>query len=136
MEQKDFKGGEWCIFEFKVGQVKQVKPYFAFSDSVVEISGQLWDRCVPLTLENKAIADHYGYYKDRIHKEGSRGLNFPDIHRWLVEHWYVTTTQVPSKTEDKHKWFGGRWEEVREFVEEMVKVGKGESTYGFSYERR
>lgn len=127
------QAGTWCIFEFKIGQVKQVEPYFAFSDGMCETSGQLWERIVPLTLENIAIMWHYEYYSDRLHKEGVNGLNYPDIHRWLSEHWYVTTTQRPTKDNEKveREWFDQRYKELGEFFAEMLAEGKETTRWGF-----
>lgn len=86
----EIKEGDWVVCGLKVGQIKQIREGGGarFSDGMLELSGQILDRCRPLTLRNKAITETFDYYYNEVRKiDGSSGFNFPDINRhfeWLT----------------------------------------------------
>lgn len=78
----DWKAGDWCVFEMKVGQIKRVEDDGSaeFSDGSFATSGRLRDRFRPLTLRNKSIAENFHIYYDRLRDiNGEAGFNYPDI---------------------------------------------------------
>ena len=88
-EGNAWKDGDWCFFEFKLCQivVKDGKVQEA-SDGMFRTSGHdLSYACRPLTLRNANLTQHAEHWSDKLHKEGHGGLNYPDIHRKLVELW-------------------------------------------------
>lgn len=81
-----WKAGDWVVFDLKVGQIKSMKPYVAFSDGMFETSGRLADRFRPLTLQNKNIVESMeGWYRSLDEIDGARGFNHPDIHQHFCE---------------------------------------------------
>lgn len=80
-----FKVGDWVINDYEIKQVQKVE-----NGAVTQVSCGNFQKfgsyleCRPLTLRNKNIASTMKYYYDLISKlPGSRGLNFPDINRYL-----------------------------------------------------
>lgn len=117
--------GDWVLFEFELNQVAKAEPRFELTDGLARISGNhLDERCRPLTLENKRISDYYDWNSTRLHSEGVSGLNYPDIHRWLVQHWLVTCDAAES---DRSQ----RIEELNKFVESILTKSDIDSGYGF-----
>lgn len=89
-----FKVGEWVFCEFALSQILGLSAEGCVNevtDGVCRHFGfDLSERCMPLTLDMKQIADHFAWVSKEIHQKGSYGLNYPDIHRWLVNHWVQT----------------------------------------------
>jgi hypothetical protein len=86
----NYKVGDWVFCEFKLQKIEGIEEdrIISVSDGFICHGGySLNDNCFPLTLQNKVISDEIKSYSDRLHKEGSNSLNYPDIHGWLVEHW-------------------------------------------------
>jgi hypothetical protein len=87
-----WKVGDWCFCEFKLKQVREIED----DGRVSEVSDgwcshgswDIRDRMIPLSLESKRISDSVAGVENRIREEerGS-GLNWPDIHRKLVDLW-------------------------------------------------
>lgn len=78
----DIKVGDWVILDMKVGQIKEIKENgcAVFSDGYIEHRGRILDRCRPLTLRSKAIADSMDYYYRSLRKiDGNSGFNYPRI---------------------------------------------------------
>jgi hypothetical protein len=50
-------------------------------------SSDLSDRCYPLEMKYKLISDNVEYWSKKLHALDNNSLNFPDIHRALVEKW-------------------------------------------------
>jgi len=130
-----FKVGDFVFFEYKLAQIKEMKGAKvqevsdgAFSCGSLDLS----DRCVPLTLRNKNISDEYEHQSNRIHREGVSSLNYPDIHRWLVDEWRKCIDVPDSEVRSYY-------DRLKKFTEDCVNFGKdNEQTYGFSlsYRRR
>ncbi len=117
------KVDDMCFFEFELSQVTKVK-----DGKVTEIStgymrtstgDSFNDGCFPVSLHVKLISDAYDSWSKKLHKEGNNGLNYPDIHMWLVAHWAKTC----SKREDD-KWLETRYKELREFATEILELCK------------
>src|SRR5215475_7024269 len=97
----DWKAGDWCFCEFTLQIVKEVRE----TGDICEVSdghfclssNSLNYCCVPLSLAAKQVSDGYDYWRNRLHKEGGRLLNFPDIHRWLVNHWVETCSKIGNE---------------------------------------
>ena len=86
-----WKDGDWCFFEFKLCQIfiKYGKVQDA-SDGMFRTGGyDLSDRCRPLTLHNAYLSQVADHWSDKLHRDGNAGLNFPDIHRKLVDLWVI-----------------------------------------------
>lgn len=86
----NFKVGDWVFCEFKLQQVAEMRGpnVTGVEDGFFHHgSSSLNDRCFPLGKRVKVISDSFASWSDRIHREGLRNLNFPDIHRWLTEKW-------------------------------------------------
>lgn len=126
-----FAVNEWVFCEFKLQQITEMEGERVTSvkDSLFEMgSRDLSDCCFPLSLRNKRISDEFAWHKDKLHREGARGLNFPDIHRWMVDKWAETMR-------DRDERVGDHFKEMHAFVADMLKAGKVESPYGFAVMR-
>lgn len=82
----DWKVGDWCIFDLRIGQIKRLgtedEGYDEFSDGSIGTSGRLADRFRPLTLRNKCTVEYFDYYYDKLRElNGEAGFNYPDISR-------------------------------------------------------
>lgn len=129
-----FAVGQWMFFEFKLGQVKGMEDgrVTEFTDGSFNTSGNdLTDRCVPLTMATKRISDTYDYYSSRLHKEGSNGLNYPDIHRWMAEAWYAACSHAEDVAALKSD-----YDKVQKFCDEVLNKTDIDSGYGFPLLRR
>ena len=87
------KPNDWVYCEFKLGQIDSMEDerVTGFTDGSFHMGGNdLSDRCFPLNMRIKRISDEYDFVSDKLHKEGTNALNYPDIHRWLVNHWVET----------------------------------------------
>ena len=107
---------DWVFHDFKLGQIHLDKPYERFLDGSFETSGDMKSWSVPLSMRNKVISEQYEYWSNRLHKEGNNGLNFPDIHRWLVSHWFETA----SSEKDTKEFYEQRYGELKKFAEEIL----------------
>lgn len=94
------KTGDWCFYEYKLSQVEvEMGRVLRASDGMFSTSGQdLSGECRPLTLRNANLSQHAQYWSSRLHKEGHGGLNYPDIHRRMVELWIAA---CDAKESDK-----------------------------------
>ena len=78
----DWKAGDWCVFDLRVGQIKEIRAgdSASFSDGHIETSGRFLDRFRPLTLRNKWIVETLDIIYMRLRQiDGERGFNYPDI---------------------------------------------------------
>ena len=85
-----FNVGDWVFCEFKLQIVKEVRQGHVseVSDGMFAHCGwNLDDRCFPLTMRIKRISDEFEEWHSKLHREGNRNLNYPDILRWLVDKW-------------------------------------------------
>jgi len=124
--------GDMCFFEFDLSQVKEMR-----GNNVTKVSngymntstgGSFNDRCFPVTLEIKLISDRYSSYSTKLHKQGLAGLNFPDIHRWLVAHWAETCSKPNNR-----EWIGKRYRELQGFAQEILEKCQGTRDFVTSY---
>lgn len=83
--------GDWCFFEFKLTQVKEVGDggrVTSVSDGAFTTgSYDLSDRLVPLSGRNNWISKEFESISKELHKNGVPGLNYPDIATHLVKLW-------------------------------------------------
>lgn len=124
-----FHVGDWVFFEFKLGQVKEVEGgrVCAVSDGYGTTgSHSLDDLCFPLSMEVKRISGEYEHWSSKLHREGSAGLNYPDIHRWLVEQWVACCHHL-----DDREYVVSSYEELRRFCQELLEIGRTPTRYGF-----
>jgi len=127
-----FKVGDWVFFEFELHQVQAVRD----DGRVVELSDglgyhagyDLTDRCFAMTLPIKRISDAVRFQSDRIHREGMRVLNFPDIHRWLVEMW-VQACQAEIAANDAR--VRERLDTIGHFTNDVLQMQAMNTGYGF-----
>jgi len=90
MKKFKFKEGDWCFCEFKLQQIKKMQ-----DDKVREVSdgyfsltsSDLSDRSYPIETKYKLISDEVRHWCDEFHELDNYGLNYPDIHRKLIEMW-------------------------------------------------
>ena len=90
MKNFKFKEGDWCFCEFKLQQIRKME-----NDKITEVSdgylclssSDLSDRSYPIETKYKLISDEVQHWNDEIHELDNCGLNYPDIHRKLVEIW-------------------------------------------------
>lgn len=86
----NFKVGDWIFCEYKLHVIEEMEgeTIKAVADGyIIHSSYSLNDRCFPLNKEIKRISEHFEQAYTKIHELSIRGLNFPDIHRWLVKKW-------------------------------------------------
>jgi hypothetical protein len=86
----DWKVGDWCFFEFKVGHVARVTENGGYSvgNGTTEVSGMLADRMFPLDYTIMQISTSFEWDNWSLHRESEGfNLNWPDIHRWFVDKW-------------------------------------------------
>ena len=82
--------GDWCLYEYKLALITEMNDgrVTEIKDGTFCTGGyDLSSCCRPLSLRNVAISDLADYWSNRLHKEGHNGLNYPDIHRKLVDLW-------------------------------------------------
>jgi hypothetical protein len=122
MSRPKFKKGDWCFCEFKLQQVQEVT-----KGRVTEVSdghfrhggNDLSDRCAALTMRNKMISDDFKYWSDKLYALNNNALNYPDLHRELVDRWVTvcgTTTDAVCTQLLK---------DLSEFCEEVIKEVAG-----------
>jgi len=103
MAEHTWKVGDWCFYEFKLAVVDEVIDGSVRSVStgyIVAGSTDFSDSLVPLSKHAKRFSDEVAIWSDRIHK-ASGGLNFPDIHRKLVELWFDGCETFDDETTHK-----------------------------------
>jgi hypothetical protein len=93
--------GDFIFFEFELSQIEEMKNkrITQVSTGHIQCSGQdLSYACRPLSMDIKVISDNFEYYSDKFHQSKfSHILNYPDIHRKLVEMW---TLACDTKNDD------------------------------------
>jgi hypothetical protein len=124
-----FHVDDWVYFEFTLGQVREMEEgrVTRFSDGSFSTGGyDLSNSCVPLSTTMKLIAEVYAAIGRRIHEEGSPGLNFPDIHRWLVGRWRMACYEFRDPAQVQT-----RYDEARRFLHDILDKQEIDSGYGF-----
>ena len=129
-----YKVGDWLFCEFKLQQVTRVE-----GSQITEVSdgnfchssNGLNAQCFPLEMKVKLISDSFKYWSAKLHKEGNRSLNYPDIHCWLVDKWANTCEHrgddvyVEKSISELNRWAGEilqRCNELKYVVLEGVKI--------------
>ena len=130
-----YKKGDWVLFEFKVCQITDMEGghVTGVSDGQFHTGSSSLDHKIrPLTLRNLRISQEYGYYYDWLHKNGSRSLNFPDIHRHMVKLWTDSCDiieedwETPAMCKDVYR-------EVHNFIDDIkdqLKKNEDRSSHG------
>lgn len=121
----------WCFFEFELFQIKEME-----DDRVTEITNgyttggsfDFSDRIKPLTLPYKIASEEVHAVSRRLHKEGPRGLNFPDIHRYLVDIWLRLCDAYDVNLQGNH--IRAIYDELYEFQHAALNVGKDTVSHG------
>lgn len=109
-----FKVGEWGFFEFELSYIKEMdgRKIREISTGTINTSGMdLSDRFFPLNVRFKNISESYKDFESNIRKYDFNGMNWPDIHRWLVNHWTDT-----CNGKDEREYYQKRYAEVGGFV--------------------
>ena len=122
-----FIAGDWVFCEYELRQVTRTD-----GDRVTDTTTGMFshggydlsDRCFPLSIETKLISEQYEYWSGQIHAKAAHGVNHPDIHRWLVDHWASTMRMDKSNHE-------ARLEELKRFADHIIAASSGDSGYGF-----
>lgn len=121
-----YKEGDWILFEFKVCQIIEMKESYVtkISDGIFNTGGNSLNYAVrPLTLTNLRISYEYEHHSNWLHQNGSRVLNFPDIHRHLVGLW---TESCDDLEKDIYRKLNTFMEEIKKQLEENeVKSSQG-----------
>lgn len=89
MKKQNWKVGDWGIFEFELSMIKEMKgsEITSVSDGTICTGGlSLNDRFFPLDLKTKQLSDSVNYWRNKFHRD-CKGLNYPDLHRKLVQVW-------------------------------------------------
>lgn len=126
------KVGDFGYHDFKLGQVMAVENgrVTEFSTGYIRTSGADLS-FVPLSLRALRVADEFATISRAIHDKGHAGLNYPDIHRWLVRKWLDTQALDEN---DASVW-RALWDELAVFKNRMVGENP-DSGYGFPLLRR
>lgn len=111
---------DMCFFEFKLSVIKDVRDgkVKEVTDGYFEASTgrDFNDRCFPVNITQKLIADDYSYWDKELHNKALPCINFPDIHGWLIGHWAETA----SKENVGKDYYSKRHRELRCFAEEIL----------------
>lgn len=86
----DWKVNDWCFCEFKLQMIKEIKEgrITEVSDGYFCMGGHdLSDRCYPLSLQSKINSENVRRWSNDFHKIKNNTINYPEIHRTLVEKW-------------------------------------------------
>lgn len=90
VKRPKFQKGDWVFCYFSLHIIKETKEdrITSVSDGFIEMgSRDLSDLCFPLEMKVKQISDNFQAARERLHREGLRSLNFPDIMRWMEQKW-------------------------------------------------
>ena len=99
----EYKENDWVLCEYKVQMIKRIE-----DGKIKEVSdghcshssSDLSDRIFKLDLIGKGVSDNYESISSQLQRD-YRNLNFPDIHRWMVEQWVLAMNVINE--EDKLK---------------------------------
>lgn len=122
--------GLWLFKDYELAMVKQTKPFLSITTGFFEMSGSMEDQCKPLTIENKRISDQYHDCSTRIHRLGHNGLNYPDIHRWLVKEWAAACDACAAGEK-----LDAYYDRLRKFEHDILSHRDADSGYGFPINR-
>ena len=122
-----FKVNDWVWFEFELNQIKTMigSKITELSTGVIRgYSTDFSDNVFPLTTVNKLISETYKRQYERLKDECRfANLNWPDIHRWFVQHWATTCREKPvpgTAGTYQDAYFIHRYEELYAFVDQVI----------------
>lgn len=126
------KVDDWGYHDFELGQVKEITDgrVTEFTTCYIRTGG--YDlNFYPLTSKTKVISDGFKAVSSEIHREGHAGLNYPDIHRWLVDRWEEALALDENDAQAVRK----VWDQLETFKRAMLEP-EPPSKYGFPKIRR
>jgi hypothetical protein len=86
----NWKLNDFCFWEYELVQITEIKDGRIREVTTGYISAgssDFSDRILPITIKTKIISEAFKEYSNRLHSMNC-GLNYPDIHRYLVNKWY------------------------------------------------
>lgn len=100
-----WKVGDFGFFEYKLAEVKEIDPergVYDVSDGYFSVGGRnLEERMIPLNLTAKLVsAEVERVRRDIAAKEKGASLNWPDLHRKLVDIWLDTYELAMEKPKE------------------------------------
>lgn len=96
-----FNVGDWIFCNLALHRIEEMRgdDITTITDGFFSKGSSSWnDEAFHLDIRIKVISANFEGQKDKLHREGNRQLNFPDIHRWLVKKW-VAACRVKDDTE-------------------------------------
>jgi len=96
-----YKKSDFVFFEFELSQIQDAEQgeVVEISTGFVNVSGRyLSDRCFSLSLKQIRISHLFRRISNEIHQYKT-GLNYPDIHRKLVELWVKASSCIDNVPE-------------------------------------
>ena len=85
-----FKVGDWCFYNFRFGQIKEMDDdkITTFSDGIFTSHGSnLTPNCFSVDMKIKEISDNVEFWNNELHNIKMRGLNYPEFNRKLISMW-------------------------------------------------
>jgi hypothetical protein len=86
----NWKVGDKCLYDFEEGEILETDNdgnVHQVRHSCFVISGNLTDRCFPLTEKGHEISDFFAEQYRRLHNTVPAQANFPDFNRYAVGKW-------------------------------------------------
>lgn len=115
----EYKKGDWVFCEFELSQIKEVDDNANITDvsngSIRTGGRDLNSKCYPLDLKVKVLSEHVKDWSDRLHDLECNSLNYPDIHKKLVQKW----CEMCDNREDQDK-MREKMNELDEFCRTIV----------------
>ena len=98
---------DFGFFEYNLCQIKKMDgiKIISVSDGHFETcGGNLTDGWFSLSLRNKTISNYFEYYSNKFHdSKFSSSLNYPDIHRHIVNMWTDACNSTTNDDVKKHE---------------------------------
>lgn len=120
MKEPKFKKDDWCFFEFELFQVKETEDnrITRVTDGYFEHSGHdLSDTCFPVDMKIKVSSDEsHTLYKRIREAAGNSNINYPDIHRKIVELWVDL-----CENQNNNNKYNEAWVNLQTFGNDMVR---------------
>lgn len=115
----EFKIGDWVFSEYELKQITEIE-----GDQVTGVTcglfshhGSSLNYCIfPLEISIKRISNEYEHWEKKVREnEGRLHLNWPDLHRWFVDHWAGTCLVRDDDEKVKE-----RYVRLREFCHAVI----------------
>lgn len=112
-----WKVGDWCFFDYELVQIQKVENgnVRSVSTGIIGSSGNLSERCFPLSLEIVRLSGYAKSWSDKLRSVTPSVLNYPDIHRKLVEIWVEGCESIANEDAEKTT-----YESLRVFCEAIL----------------